>query len=94
MNCRTCIFWDAEHSWIEEILPELQYVADCAEVRIAHCRHHSPNTYIVPEPDSPRGFKILSLFPVTETTTLCGDYIEDVNRLRSNNNGRDEVHTG
>ncbi len=85
-QCRTCLYWDYEHSWIEEIPTEMQFVADCAETRIAHCRRHNPNTYIVPEPDSPKGFKILSLFPVTDVNTVCGDYVEDCNRVRSNVN--------
>ena len=82
-HCRTCIFWDSNHSWIEEIPIEMQYVADCTETRIAHCRRRSPNTYVVPESDSQKGFKILSLFPVTDVDTMCGDYIEDANRIRS-----------
>ncbi len=83
MNCKTCIFWDIHHSWIEEVPINLQYVADCAESRVAHCRRHSPTTYIVPEPDSQKGFKILSLFPATVYNTMCGDWVEDVERVRS-----------
>ena len=87
-QCRTCIYWDHCHSWIDEVPPDLQYVADCAEARVAHCRRHSPNTYIVPEPDSPKGFKILSIFPVTVAGGMCGDYVEDVGRVRSKEGGK------
>ncbi len=86
MNCRTCIYWNSDQSWIEEIPTELQFVANCAEARISHCRRHSPNTYIVPEPDSPKGFKVLSLFPVTAADDMCGDYVEDEDRIRSKAN--------
>lgn len=82
-QCRTCIYWDHQHSWIEEIPPDLQYVADCTESRVAHCRRHCPTTYMVHEPDSPKGFKILSLFPATVANGFCGDYVEDIGRVRS-----------
>lgn len=82
-QCRSCIYWDSEHSWIDEIPLHLQFVADCTECRMAHCRRHCPNTYIVPEPNSPRGFRILSLFPVTVVDGMCGDYVEGVDRVRS-----------
>jgi len=81
MICKTCIFWDANHSWIEEIPIEVQYVADCEQSRVAHCRRHSPSTYVVPEPSKPMGFKILSLFPITSYDTFCGDYVEDESRI-------------
>ena len=83
MNCRTCIFWNSDQSWIEELPLEVQFTAGCTEARISHCRRHSPNTYIVPEPNSPKGFKVLSLFPVTAADDMCGDYVEDGNRIRS-----------
>lgn len=83
MNCKTCIFWDIEHSWIEEVPTELQYIADCAESHVAHCRRHSPMTYVVPEPNSKNGFKILSLFPATAHDAFCGDFVEDGDRVRS-----------
>lgn len=90
-QCRTCIYWDYQHSWIEEVPINIQFVAGCTECRIAHCRCHCPSTYIVPEPGSPKGFEILSLFPATVANTMCGDYVEDDGRLqRSEQNGREK----
>lgn len=90
MNCNTCIFWDSEHSWIEEIPLDLQFVADCEESRVAHCRAHSPTTTIVPA-DTPNGFKILSLFPATVHNTLCGEWVEDESRVNgSKTNDKEE----
>ena len=83
MTCKTCIFWDHSHSWIEEVPIEIQYVADCAESRVAHCRRNAPQAFLVPDPDSKKGFKILSIFPATAHDTFCGEYVEDVNRMRS-----------
>lgn len=93
MTCLTCIFWDYQHSWLEDVPLDIQYVADCERVRLAHCRCHSPNAFVVPEMRSPNGFKILSLFPATTSDTMCGDYEEDVNRMGSSTNDNEKSET-